>query len=139
MDNGKLDFDEYQQHALRTAGVKEGNEAVSMGGMGLGGETAELLELFLDAQESFLKVVRLSVNAGKLVDYLKKVAHHAHVLDKEKVKKELGDVLWYVALVAHVADLKLDDVAQTNVEKLKARYAKGFTTAESLNRKPGDQ
>lgn len=73
MDDGKLDFDAYQQHALRTAGVKEGNEAISMGGMGLGGEASELLELFLEAQESFLGAARVAVTAGKTVDYLKKV------------------------------------------------------------------
>lgn len=139
MESGKLDFAAYQQAALRTAGVTEGVQAVSMGGMGLGGETSELLELFLDAQESFLKAVRLSVTAGKLVDYLKKVAHHEHVLDKEKVKKELGDVLWYLALVTHVSGLTLEEVAEANVEKLKKRYEKSFTPKESLNRKPGDE
>ncbi len=139
MDSGKLDFDTYQQAALRTASTKEGEKAISMGGMGLGGESAELLELFLDSQESFLKIVRMSVTTGKLVDYLKKVAHHGHELDKEKVKKELGDVLWYLALTATAAGLSFDEVATANVAKLKERYEKKFTSAESITRKPGDE
>jgi NTP pyrophosphatase (non-canonical NTP hydrolase) len=138
MDNGKLDFDAYQQHALRTARDKEGPMALSVGGMGLGGEGAELLELFLTQQERFLEAARVVVTAGKTVDYLKKVVHHDHPIDKEKVKKELGDLLWYIAITAHASGLSFNDVASANVEKLKARYAKGFTVAESLNRKPGD-
>jgi NTP pyrophosphatase (non-canonical NTP hydrolase) len=109
-----------------------------MGSMGLAGESSELFELFLDAQEVFLKAARTSVTAGKLVDYLKKVAHHEHKLDKDKVKKELGDLLWYMAVVAHMADLKLSDVAKANVMKLRARYGTAFDPAKSQERKAED-
>lgn len=138
MDAGKLDFDAYQQHALRTARDKEGPMALSVGGMGLGGEGAEFLELFLNQHERLLEAMRVTVQGGKLVDYLKKVVHHDHPMDKEKVKKELGDLLWYIAVTAHASGLSLNDVAVANVEKLKKRYEKGFTVAESLNRKPSD-
>lgn len=138
MDTGKLDFDAYQQEALKTARYKEGEKGQGSGAAGLAGETSELLELFLDSQIAFLKAARLSVLAGKTVDYLKKVVFHSHPLDKEKVKKELGDVLWYCALVAESCGLSLNDVAQANVTKLRARYTEGFTIAESLSRKPTD-
>lgn len=138
MDAGKLDFDTYQQHALRTARDKEGSKALSTGGMGLGGEGAEFLELFLNQHERLIEAMRVTVQSGKLADYLKKVVHHDHPIDKEKVKKELGDLLWYIALTAHASGLTLNEVAEANVAKLKARFEKGFTVAESLNRKPSD-
>lgn len=41
---------------------------------------------------------------------------------KEKFKEELGDVLWYLAAVAHMMNISLDDIWQYNVEKLEERY-----------------
>jgi NTP pyrophosphatase (non-canonical NTP hydrolase) len=139
VDTGKLDFDKYQELAMRTAGVSEGRDAQSMGGLGLGGEASELFELFLESTESFLKAARLAVLAGKTVDYLKKVVHHGHPLDKEKVKKELGDVLWYVALVANACGLSMNEIAEANIEKLKKRFPEGFSHAGSINRKADDK
>jgi NTP pyrophosphatase (non-canonical NTP hydrolase) len=109
-----------------------------MGALGLAGEGAEVLDIFVRHTEVFLLAAKAATRAGMTADDLKKVVHHQHPVDREKVKKELGDLLWYVALTAHACGLSLNDVAETNVAKLKARYAKGFTTAESLNRKPGD-
>ena len=48
--------------------------------------------------------------------------------------KELGDVLWYVAVTADAYGLDLDDIAEANIAKLKARYPEGFDTARSRNR-----
>ena len=48
--------------------------------------------------------------------------------------KELGDVLWYVSQLAADIGVTLDEVAQKNVDKLKARYPEGFTEQASLNR-----
>ena len=56
-------------------------------------------------------------------------------LDVEKLKKELGDVLWYIAEACEALDLKLDDVMQTNIDKLAKRFKNGFTKEESINRK----
>lgn len=131
-------FDAYQQEALVTARDKEGPMALSVGGMGLGGEAAEFLELHLTQHERFLEAVRVMVSAGKTVDYLKKVVHHDHPLDRERVKKELGDLLWYVAITANACQLPLSTVADSNIQKLRERYRKNFSVAESLNRKATD-
>lgn len=77
----------------------------------------------------------LTGESGELVDYLKKWVGHGHKLDVENVEKELGDVLWYVAELCNALGLDMDEIAQKNVEKLKARYPDGFSQAASINRK----
>ena len=73
--------------------------------------------------------------SGEVIDIVKK--HHAqgHELDKEKIIEELGDVCWYIAEIAYVLDVKLEDVFEGNIEKLSKRYKNGFTKEESINRK----
>jgi NTP pyrophosphatase (non-canonical NTP hydrolase) len=77
----------------------------------------------------------LAGEAGEVADHIKKYIKHGHPLDRDRVKKELGDVLWYVAVMALELDIALEDVANANIEKLKARYPQGFSTEASLNRK----
>ena len=72
--------------------------------------------------------------AGEVADYLKKVLGHGHELDLTKLAKELGDVLWYVAALATMHGLKLDDIATTNINKLRERFPNGFTEADSIAR-----
>lgn len=57
---------------------------------------------------------------------------------KHMLKKELGDVLWFVAEVATAFGWNLDEIAKMNIEKLEARYPNGFETEKSLHRKNGD-
>lgn len=52
--------------------------------------------------------------------------YQGHVLSKNHIKRELGDILWMVAEYATSQGWKLQDVAETNLEKLNARYPNGF-------------
>lgn len=61
-----------------------------------------------------------------------------HEIDETHAKKELGDVLWFVAEVATAFGWNLDEVAKMNIKKLEARYPNGFETEKSLHRKSGD-
>lgn len=72
--------------------------------------------------------------AGEAADMIKKHLFHGHPLDADAVKGELGDVLWYVATLAGVLGIELDDVAEFNVAKLKARYPEGFSEERSRGR-----
>lgn len=79
----------------------------------------------------------LSGETGEVCDYLKKVYFHGHKLDEQQVCDELGDVLWYIAVLADSFGLSLRMVAEANIEKLKERYPDGFDPERSKNRKPG--
>lgn len=68
----------------------------------------------------------LAGECGEVCDKLKKALWHKVPYELEDMKKELGDVLWYVTALASDHGFKLSDVAQTNVEKLKKRYPRGF-------------
>lgn len=77
----------------------------------------------------------LAGESGELVDMLKKVIFHDHPLDKEKVVKEIGDVLWYIAILAKELDVTLEEIGQRNIEKLYRRYSEGkFTPAQSMGK-----
>ena len=80
----------------------------------------------------------LSGETGELVDAIKKNIFHGHPLEKEKIKKELGDVCWYVAMMCESFGFEMEEVMQTNIDKLKARYPEGFSTERSMHRKEGD-
>ena len=79
-------------------------------------------------------VMGLCGESGEVIDIVKKHLAQGHELDKEKIIKELGDVAWYMAEIATVLDVELEDVLVQNIEKLKKRYPEGFSVEQSLNR-----
>ena len=79
-------------------------------------------------------VMGLCGESGEVIDIVKKHLAQGHELDKEKIIKELGDVAWYMAEIATVLDVELEDVLVQNIEKLKKRYPEGFSTEKSINR-----
>lgn len=72
--------------------------------------------------------------AGEMLDEVKKVVYHGHELDKDKVCKELGDCLWYLAKTAREIDITLNLVAEENIKKLEKRYPEGFEVEKSVYR-----
>ena len=79
-------------------------------------------------------VMGLCGESGEVIDIVKKHLAQGHELDKEKIIKELGDVAWYMAEIATVLDVELEEVLVQNIEKLKKRYPEGFSTEKSVNR-----
>ena len=71
---------------------------------------------------------------GEVVDLLKKFFFHGHEVDSERLKSELGDILWYVSAVASLFNLDLQEIAQGNIEKLEKRYPEGFSSEASIGR-----
>lgn len=74
---------------------------------------------------------------GELHSIYQKV-YQGHLFDKDHAKKELGDLLWFIAEYCTSQHWTLEDVMRTNIEKLIARYPDGFDVEHSLHRTKGD-
>jgi len=118
IDHGDFTFNEYQKLTLASAVYPEAGDAtvaaLSYCGLGLGGETGEVLE------------------------HLKKVQRdHDGVVSPERreaLSKELGDVLWYLGRLVSELGLELDTVARKNIEKLQDRKNRGVIQGSGDNR-----
>ena len=76
----------------------------------------------------------LAGEVGECVDHIKKGIFHGHELNKDYVKKELGDIAWYIALMSDALGLSMDDIYRENILKLEKRYPNGFDKGQSINR-----
>jgi len=89
-------------------------------------------------KELMQQVLGLADEAGEVQSLFKKWIRDQDAdfdqLDKENITKELGDILWYIAVVAHDLDISLDDVAAKNIEKLQSRMKRGVLTGSGDNR-----
>lgn len=82
-------------------------------------------------------VFGLTAEAGEVSGIFQK-KYQGHEICRDHVKKELGDCLWMIAEACTALDFNLEDVMQTNIDKLKARYPDGFERDKSIHRKEGD-
>lgn len=79
-------------------------------------------------------IMGLVGEAGELADAIKKVYFQGHRLDTEKIKDELGDVLFYFAYLSETLGIRIEDIMEYNVDKRAKRYPYGFETERSVNR-----
>ena len=109
-----MEFNEYQLKALETALYPNMEQNPYYPTMGLVGE------------------------AGEIANKVKKIMRDKDgVIDEETrqdIKKELGDVLWYVAVVAFEFNLDLEEIAISNIEKLAKRKEMGTIKGSGDNR-----
>ena len=101
-----MNLNEYQKKALTTAGYDKKYKIIYPA-LGLGNEAGEVL--------------------GKVKKWLRGDDGEGVISNerKEALKEELGDVLWYLAVLANDLGIDFDDVAQTNVDKLQSRKERG--------------
>ena len=64
--------------------------------------------------------------------------YQGHAFEVDHVKKEFGDLLWFIAEYCTAKGWSLDDIMRMNIDKLKERYPDGFKAEQSLHRKAGD-
>ena len=74
---------------------------------------------------------------GEINSIYQKV-YQGHEFDEEHVKKELGDLMWFIAEYCTGWRWNLDDICQMNIDKLLARFPNGFEVDKSLHRVKGD-
>jgi len=109
-----MTFDEYQQAALRTAPPADKKNELFHLVLGLVGESGEIAE--------------------KVKKWVRDQNSDMSLLDRADLKKELGDVLWYIAVLADHLGIKLEDVMSTNVAKLADRQQRGVLQGKGDNR-----
>ena len=84
----------------------------------------------------------LSAEAGEFTEVVKKIILQGKPYNEENVfhmKRELGDICWYLAQACMALDTDFDEILKMNVEKLAARYPDGgFDVYLSENRQEGD-
>jgi NTP pyrophosphatase (non-canonical NTP hydrolase) len=79
----------------------------------------------------------MAAEVGEIHGLLQK-SYQGHVIECAHLKKELGDLLWFVSEYCTALGWTLEEVALENIDKLKARYPEGFSEDKSLHRKEGD-
>jgi len=86
--------------------------------------------------------VGMCAEAGEFTEVVKKIVFQGKPVTEENLfhlKRELGDIMWYVAQACMGLDTTIDEVIEMNVDKLKSRYPGGeFDVHYSENRKEGD-
>ncbi len=116
MSEQGLDLDEYQRQASKTALYpgREAEEVAPYPALGLAGEAGEVCE-------QIKKAIR--DDGGVISDRR-----------RQSLKKELGDVMWYLAALASELDLSLADIGRANLAKLADRQRRGVIQGEGDER-----
>ena len=102
------------------------------------------LELEDDCNLSQLLTAALGLTAesGEFTEIVKKILLQGKPYNQDNVfhmKRELGDICWYIAQACMALDTTFDEIIEMNVDKLKKRYPGGeFNVHQSENRKEGD-
>ncbi len=109
-----MDFETYQKQSRKTAMYPDKDNNFIYPTLGLVGESGEVAE-------KIKKVIR---DKNGLMDDSSKM----------DVKKELGDVLWYLSQLATELNLSLDDIADENLQKLSSRMERNKLHGDGDNR-----
>lgn len=126
--DGLDSVNEYQRLAMRTLAVAvQQNDAA----------------LWLDPRSGMRwnAASGMASEAGEINEIYKKLYFHGHPFDEAcatHLKKEYGDLLWYVMLGLFAEGWDPAEITALNIAKLKARYPEGFSTERSMHRAPGD-
>jgi NTP pyrophosphatase (non-canonical NTP hydrolase) len=99
------------------------------------GDYADILSRFSTRNVRLLHAaIGLSTESGEVLDMLKKHLYYGKTLDEVNLKEEMGDLFWYLAIMADALGVDFETVMKTNIDKLKARYGSKFTDEKAINR-----
>ena len=109
-----MEFNDYQRESRRTAIYPDAGKNMTYPVLGLCGEAGEVAE----------KMKKVMRDKGGYFDHDSRAA----------IRKELGDVLWYVSQIASELNFDLENVAQENLDKLRDRMMRGKIKGDGDNR-----
>lgn len=102
----------------------------------------ELVANGADVPHLLTAALGLTAESGEFTEVVKKILLQGKPYNKDNVfhmKRELGDICWYLAQACMALDTTFDEIIEMNVDKLKARYPGGeFDVHKSENRREGD-
>jgi NTP pyrophosphatase (non-canonical NTP hydrolase) len=114
-----MNLDDYQKRALKT-------------------DSYDSKEVSVTDPAFVAKILGLVGEAGEVAEKFKKIIRNKNgqmsASDRQDIVRELGDLLWYTAVMAHYLDTNLDKVAKINLEKLADRHDRGVIKSSGDNR-----
>ena len=112
MNNNKLNLKEYQEFCKTTAKQDFDNKEKELANWGLG----------------------VAGEAGDLAGCIKKTLFHNNN-QTDGIRENVGDVMWYLAMICNYHDWDFEEVLSENIAKLKKRYSSGSFSEEEAKRK----
>ena len=131
-----VDFEKYTEFVdAVTSSESKSSESFSV-------RLRELYSEGLSVERLLTAAVGMSAESGEFIEVVKKMIFQGKPVNEDNLfhlKRELGDIMWYVAQACMALDTDFNEIIEMNVEKLKSRYPGGeFDVHHSENRKDGD-
>ena len=135
-DNNVVDTDKYIDFVSQTTSAPSTNYVALLSRM------SELESQDANVPKLITAAFGLTAEAGEFAEVVKKILLQGKSYNEENVfhmKRELGDIMWYIAQACMALDTDINEILKLNYEKLSARYPEGtFDVWRSENRKEGD-
>tara|TARA_B100001109_G_C18440351_1_gene279682 strand:+ start:21 stop:413 length:393 start_codon:yes stop_codon:yes gene_type:complete len=108
----------------------------------MAGRLAELEATGANTTQLLTAALGLTAESGEFTEVVKKIVFQGKPYNEDNVfhmKRELGDICWYLAQAFMALETDFDEILDMNIEKLSKRYPEGtFNEYFSENRKEGD-
>jgi len=131
-----IDFDKYVEFvgSVTSPASRDTSEFVN--------RILELKDQGADIQRLLTAACGITAEGGEFTEIVKKIAFQGKPYNGDNIyhmKRELGDIMWYIAQACIALDISFEEIAQMNFEKLTARYPEGtFSIERSENRVVND-
>jgi NTP pyrophosphatase (non-canonical NTP hydrolase) len=136
MENNQVSFDKYVDFVDRVT------SDASKDFLALSDRLVELDEKGANIERLLTGAVGAAAESGELLEVVKKLIFQGKNWNEETkfhLKRELGDLIWYIAQICIALDTSLDEIVKMNIEKLLKRYPEGYFDAfYSENRERSD-
>lgn len=96
--------------------------------------TPELLQRLTPEARALHAIMGLTTEVGELTDVWKRRIFYGREIDVVNAREEIGDVLWYLAILCDCVGTTIPEEQARNIAKLRARYPERFTDDKALSR-----